>query len=312
MTTKTSFKEAGFNEDYVENYNSFPEEVMESLYCILCSCIVNNPVECKECQSIFCKECWDQLKILGKGCPMRCQKSEIQKANQFVFDVLKKLKFKCPICDHGGLSYEKFLQHYNVCEIAKMYSAINKLEAIEKEKDEEINKIQKKIEDLKNNRFKEEKEIRYSQDELRKLLITNKLDINSKMALYQATISGNLQEFMGMINKGYPMLEEVSAQSFYWTPLHYAMHYGKMNIAFYILDKLQQEGKYRMAIQLESNDKRTPVLCLLKSNALGANEKKANFIQLCQKYQIYPDEHVRREIKNRNLEEIYKMYQNDM
>ena len=61
-------------------------------------------------------------------------------------------------------------------------------------------------------------------------------------------------------------------------------------------------------MELESNDHRTPVLCLLKSNALSLSDKKEYFTRLIQNYDIYPDERTLREIKNRNLEEIYKRY----
>ena len=128
------------------------------------------------------------------------------------------------------------------------------------------------------------------------------------MILYQAAVKGELSDFKKLIDKNYPLLEEVSAANFFWTPLHYAMHYGKMEIAFYILDILKKQGKYRMAMELESNDHRTPVLCLLKSNALSLSDKKEYFTRLIQNYDIYPDERTLREIKNRNLEEIYKRY----
>ena len=82
-----------------------------------------------------------------------------------------------------------------------------------------------------------------------------------------------------------------------------------MEIAFYILDLLTQQGKYNMAIELESNDKRTPVLCLLKSNALSISDKKEYFTRLVQRYKIFCDERTLREIKNRNLEDIYRTYQ---
>ena len=159
---------------------------------------------------------------------------------------------------------------------------------------------------MKSNSYKIE--VKYTQEELRKELITNKLDVNSKMILYQAAVKGELSDFKKLIDKNYPLLEEVSAANFFWTPLHYAMHYGKMEIAFYILDILKKQGKYRMAMELESNDHRTPVLCLLKSNALSLSDKKEYFTRLIQNYDIYPDERTLREIKNRNLEEIYKRY----
>ena len=207
------------------------------------------------------------------------------------------------------MSYQKFLLHYDCCIIANKYGTIEELTKLEKEKDEEIAKLKSDIERLKNNSYKLENAKKYTQDELRRELITNRLDVNSKMILYQNTVKGDLNEFKRLIDKGYPILEEVSAANYYWTPLHYAMHYGKMEIAFFILDILTSQGKYNMAMELESNDKRTPVLCLLKSNALSLTDKKEYFTKLVQRYKIYCDERTIREIKNRNLEDIYRVYQ---
>jgi hypothetical protein len=305
-TTKTTFKESGINDDYIENIESFSENILESLECPLCAGIVNNPYECRKCQTLYCQECWKQLEISNKGCVMRCENPIIEKANKFVFGLLEKLLLKCPLCEEGGLNYQKFLLHYECCVIANKYGTIEELTKLEKEKDEEIDKLKHDIEKLKSNSYKIE--VKYTQEELRKELITNKLDVNSKMILYQAAVKGELSDFKKLIDKNYPLLEEVSAANFFWTPLHYAMHYGKMEIAFYILDILKKQGKYRMAMELESNDHRTPVLCLLKSNALSLSDKKEYFTRLIQNYDIYPDERTLREIKNRNLEEIYKRY----
>ena len=308
MYTKTTFQESGINEDYIENLGEFSENLLMTLECPICAGIVNNPVECKQCQTIYCAECWNQLKISNKGCVMRCQKP-VEKANKFVFGLLEKFLLKCPLCHEGGLSYQKFLLHYDCCIIANKYGTIEELTKLEKEKDEEIEKLKQDIEKLKNNSYKVEADIKFNQDEIRKELITNKLDVNSKMILYQAAVKGELSDFKKLINRGFPLLEEVSAAKFYWTPLHYAMHYGKMEIAFYILDTLKEQGKYKMAMALESNDNRTPVLCLLKSNALSLSDKREYFTELVQRYQINCDDRTLREIKNRNLEEIYKKYQ---
>jgi len=313
MTTTTTsgakvpFVESGINEEYIENYDSFSENILASLECPICAGIVNNPYECKNCQTIYCQECWKQLEISNKGCVMRCKNPKVEKANKFVFGLLEKFLLKCPLCQTGSLNYQKFLQHFGCCIIANKYGTIEELTKLEKEKDEEIEKLKHDIEKLKTNSY--QIEIKYTQEELRKELITSKLDVNSKMILYQAAVKGELNDFKKLIDRGYPLLEEVSAANFYWTPLHYAMHYGKMEIAFYILDLLKQQGKYRMAMELESNDKRTPVLCLLKSNALSLSDKKEYFTRLIQRYDINPDERTIREIKNRNLEDIYKKYQ---
>ena len=309
LNTKQTFKESGINEDYIENYGEFSENLLMTLECPICACIVNNPYECKKCQTIYCQECWRQLEISNKGCVMRCKNPVVEKANKFVFGLLDKFLLKCPLCQEGGLSYQKFLLHYDCCIIASKYGTIEELTKLEKEKDDEIQKLKQDIEKLKSNCYKIENE--FTQEELRKDLITNKLDVNSKMILYQAAVKGDLNEFKRLIAKGFPMLEEVSAANYYWTPLHYAMHYGKLEIAFYIMNTLKEQGKYRMAMALESNDNRTPVLCLLKSNALSLTDKKEYFTRLIQRYKIYCDQRTYKEIKNRNLEEIYKQYENN-
>ena len=195
---------------------------------------------------------------------------------------------KCPICQEGGLSYRKFLSHKNCCTLANKYGMIQELKKLEKEKEEEIAKLKLDIEQLKNNNY--ELKIVNPQNELRKELITDKLDVDSKNILYQQIVDGNF--------------------NYYWTPLHYAMHFGKMEIAFYILVLLIKQGKYNMAMKLQSNDGRTPVLCLLKSSELSLSDKKEYFTRLVQRYKIFCDDITFEEIKDRDLEEIYKNYQN--
>ena len=124
MTTKVAFKESGINEDYIENIDSFSENILVTLECPICAGIVNNPYECKTCQTIYCQECWKQLEISNKGCVMRCKNPVVEKANKFVFGLLDKILLQCPLCHTGGLSYQKFLLHYDCCIIANKYGTI--------------------------------------------------------------------------------------------------------------------------------------------------------------------------------------------
>ena len=168
MKTEKTFVEGGINEDFIENKGEFPENVLESLNCIICYELVKDPVECKGCQSIYCKECWEQLKIAGKGCVMRC-KSNVEKANKFLYDILKRLKLVCPICKEGGLSYPKFILHYDCCVIANKYGTLEELTKLENEKNEEIEQLKQDIEKLKNNRYSlMQEDIKYNQDDIRK------------------------------------------------------------------------------------------------------------------------------------------------
>ena len=130
-TTKVAFKESGINEDYIENYDSFSENILVSLECPICAGIVNNPYECKTCQTIYCQECWKQLEISNKGCVMRCKNPVVEKANKFVFGLLDKILLKCPLCQEGGLSYQKFLLHYDCFIISNKYVTIEELTKLE-------------------------------------------------------------------------------------------------------------------------------------------------------------------------------------
>ena len=63
-------------------------------------------------------------------------------------------------------------------------------------------------------------------------------------------------------------------------------------------------------MKLQSNDGRTPVLCLLKSSELSLSDKKEYFTRLVQRYELFCDDITFEVIKDRGLEEIYKNYQN--
>ena len=143
--------------------------------------------------------------------------------------------------------------------------------------------------------------------DLRKMYITNKLDINEKMDLYSYSIEGNLPEFKKCIEeKGYPILEEVSAESFYWTPLHYAMHYGKIDIIIYIMSYLEKRGILEDAMKLESNDNRDPLSCLLKSNEIQDQVKRDTLREILKHFKFTISDEVKREINNRNLYDLFQ------
>ena len=64
---------------------------------------------------------------------------------------------------------------------------IQELKKLEKEKEEEIAKLKLDIEQQKNNNY--ELKIVNPQNELRKELITDKLDVDSKIILYQQIVN---------------------------------------------------------------------------------------------------------------------------
>jgi hypothetical protein len=299
-----TFQGSGINEDQIENYEE-NQEMLKSLTCCICLDIVKNPVECSKCESLYCEECWKLMEISGKDCVLHCKKPII-KANKFVYQILEKLKIKCENCNEGDISYSKYILHEQSCMLSKKFGSISELEKVVKEKNLEIAELEKKKKMLQNNNLEAKIETKYSKEELRKMLITNNLDINEKMALYSYAVEGNLAEFKKCIEeRGYPILEEVSAKTFYWTPLHYAMHYGKVEIIIYIMKFLEKKGMLENAMKLESNDNRDPLSCLLKSNAIQ-NQVKRSTLQaiLKQNFQFTISNEVKREIRNRNLEDL--------
>src|SRR5207253_620394 len=112
-----------------------------------------------------------------------------------------------------------------------------------KEKELKINELNEELENLKSNthiKIKDESFDLLAKDQLRSNLITFSLNVNEKIELYNAAVNGNINEFKNLVLlKRYPILEEVSAHNYFWTSLHYAMHYGHSEIIYFILEYLK-------------------------------------------------------------------------
>ena len=104
-----SFQGSGISEDQIENYQEY-QEILKSLNCCICLDIVKNPVECSTCESLYCDECWNLMKISGKKCVINCT-TPVIKANSFVYNILDKLIIRCDYCGKGGISYSKYIKH---------------------------------------------------------------------------------------------------------------------------------------------------------------------------------------------------------
>ena len=77
--------------------------------------------------------------------------------------------------------------------------------------------------------------------------------------------------------KNYPIFEELSQKQFYWTALHYAMHYGCWDIIKFIFEFLYPLNLVNIALDLKTRDLRCPLLCLLQSNSITREKKKEIF-----------------------------------
>lgn len=152
-------------------------------------------------------------------------------------------------------------------------------------------------------------QLRMSDDDIRKRLLTFNLPLNQKMEMYNAAVEGKLNEFKELIIvKKYPFFEEVSAHTFLWTCFHYAMHYGKEEIIMFCFEHIDKTLKcLNTAMRLTSNDGRCPMLCLLRSNSLSADAKKLLLVKIFSTYKtLEVTNNAKTEIRTRDLENVIK------
>jgi len=307
-----SFTASGISEDLVENISEV-SELIKSLYCCICLEIVKNPTECENCESLYCYECWNMMKITGKNCVYHC-KTPIIKARKFVFDMLGKIRFRCQECSKGNIPYKNYLLHLEICTLNNKYMNIELANNLKDETKMRVEKLCKELEEIKKDKITVNEIsgsgnniILLSKENIRNKFLTSSLNTQQKKDLYNAVFEGNLSVFQDLIlNKKYNILEEISAKSFYWTSFHYAMHYGKLNIIFFIMDFYKDNLNNIM--RLESNDGRCPILCMVKSNALNTNMKKENLEKIFARYRFFISNEIIRELKNRDLDYIIDKY----
>ena len=88
-------------------------EIPADFQCNICIGLVYSPVECKECQQIFCESCLDDwLRRGNQNCP-RCQAKLLKsQLNRILKKFLEQTKLKgCPNCDASEMTYEELLTH---------------------------------------------------------------------------------------------------------------------------------------------------------------------------------------------------------
>ena len=138
----------GISEDLVENFNEC-EELIKSLYCCICLEIVKNPFECENCESLYCSECWNMMKITGKKCVYNCL-NEIIKAKKFVFDMLNKIRFRCKDCDKRNIPYKAYILHLDICLLNKKLINSEEAKRFLDESKSKIDKLTEELEYVKN------------------------------------------------------------------------------------------------------------------------------------------------------------------
>ena len=286
----------GIDPSCVENRKKY-ESLINDMKCPICLKIVCKPLECVLCETLICEDCKFILNLAEQSCVTPNCKGQYEKANKFIREILTALKIKCFACNASNLNYTNYLKHIEECEQYKKNPPMAMIREINKNS-EIIKKLKKEYESLVNTNMNN-----ISPDELRLNMVTSKLSISEKMDLYNAAVEGRVPDFKKLIEvNNFPILEEVSAKSYGWTPFHYAMHYGKWEIIKYIMNYLNDHNQLNLALMLKSSDGRCPLLCLLRSNTVNIEKKKEIFANIMKEFKyINISDEVMKELRNRGL-----------
>jgi len=116
-------------------------------------------------------------------------------------------------------------------------------------------------------------------EKIRKQFLSNTLNNSQKMELYNTAINGNVDKLKELVEvKKYNLFEECSASGYYWTVLHYASHYGHINVITYIIQYYKNHPDKIDLLNLQSNLGLSPLL--ISINNTGTVEKKKQILEL--------------------------------
>ncbi|EAS02039.1 radial spoke head containing protein (macronuclear) [Tetrahymena thermophila SB210] len=84
----------------------FIKELSKLADCNICYQFISDPIECSECQNMWCRECINQNE--GK-CPNKCQKSDFIKPHRIFRQVINEIYVQCETCRNRvkQIDYEK-------------------------------------------------------------------------------------------------------------------------------------------------------------------------------------------------------------
>lgn len=115
--------------------------------------------------------------------------------------------------------------------------------------------------------------------ERHKKFLKNELNSSQKMELYDCGVKGDLEKLKNLHKiKNYNIMEECSASGYFWTVLHYASHYGFVNIVRYIVELYKDDPDKTFKLNIQSNLGLTPLMIAI--NNMSNHEKKKEIIDI--------------------------------
>lgn len=122
-------------------------------------------------------------------------------------------------------------------------------------------------------------------EEVRKIHLKNLLTNNQKLEIYNCSVNGDVKKLKKLIEENnYNLFEEISANGYFWTALHYAAHYGHTNIVEYIMEEIRDNPNKKDLANLQSNLGYTPLVVSIVSGL--EEKKKKNTLDVYLKYDM--------------------------
>lgn len=100
--------------DDIINKNAL-ETISEVIICQICTGIVVHPMQCKSCDTSFCKICIEKWSLKSKICPLKCANFGFKEASRVVMQMLGKLELMCPDECGAKISYDNLDKHLKDC-----------------------------------------------------------------------------------------------------------------------------------------------------------------------------------------------------
>ena len=112
-------------------------------------------------------------------------------------------------------------------------------------------------------------------EERRELYMTKLHSIPEKMQLYNSSTQGKIEDLKSLLkDKGFSVTEEVSKEGHYWTVLHYACHYGHIDVLEFLLDFLGERENSHEILNMQTVEGKTPLFCTILSGDTKLPVKK--------------------------------------
>ncbi len=95
------------------------DEFIDLVKCKICFMISLKPVACKQCESVFCRECLNTWLKKHNTCPLRCKNFDINEEPRLVKNILSKFYYSCRNCKNK-ICLNDFDHHSQTCSESRI------------------------------------------------------------------------------------------------------------------------------------------------------------------------------------------------